>query len=70
MLHLNWDIGGFIVSRKANNEMIGNVKVYSIDEIDFSDKRNLVIVSVNEHLREQITEELAKRNATNYVCLN
>ncbi len=70
MLRLNWDIGGFIVSRKANNEMIGNVKVYSIDEIDFSDKRNLVIVSVNEHLREQITEELAKRNATNYVCLN
>mgnify|MGYP005926229411 FL=1 len=70
MLHLNWDIGGFIVSRKANNEKIENVKVYSVDEINYSDKSNLIIVSVNEDLREQIIEELVKRSVTNYVCLD
>lgn len=58
---ISQESSGFIVSKKTKgNEKINKLKVFSIDELEFS-KEDGIIVAVNYKLQDEILEELQKK---------
>lgn len=56
----------FIETKCEDGKQIKNMPVYSIDKIEMGDN-DVIIISVGYKLRNQIKQELEKRNIVNYI---